>query len=64
MKKNKLSLKGLSVKSFVTDMDDEATQTAKGGFSSFTFAHVCYTYNLIDSCGQVCIPTGDECLPG
>ena len=68
MKKKKINLQKLQVESFVTDMKQEETLTAKGGFSNppacFTIAQACPTLNYLDSCGNFCIPTGDECLPG
>ncbi|MEO1052531.1 MAG: pinensin family lanthipeptide [Bacteroidota bacterium] len=59
MKKKKLSLNTLKVKSFVTDLEADQANTAKGGFSEppycFTFPPQCPTVAPQVSCARVCI---------
>jgi hypothetical protein len=67
MKNKKLNLEDLKVKSFVTEIQDEMSETAKGGFSdgtpcntqepefcNWTYNAWCYSGGTCDTGGAFC----------
>ena len=73
MKKKKITLNKITVKSFVTEMDESQVNTVKGGFLSIwncggggkdTNQTDCAACTIGSQCSQLNCPTDNPCAPG